>query len=123
MSSTPFKASYRRKYVREMVRYFNEHQNASLQLDVLEEIYLIAEAREELPRKVIYHCQVKAGILPCLGKDSPGHTVKPFEEYVRYLQTGIRIGIRSLIRIAILFRWYPDCDDDDTDPSIPAPII
>ena len=36
-----FKASYRRKYAQKMVHYFNEHQKASPQLNILEAIYLI----------------------------------------------------------------------------------
>ena len=59
-----------------MVRYFNERQKASPQPDLLEAIYPIAEACEELPRKVVDHCRYPS---------MPNHTVKPFEEYIQYL--------------------------------------
>ena len=68
-----------------MVCYFNEHQKASPRLEA---IYLIVEECEELPRKVVYHRRYPS---------MPDHTVKSFEEYMKYLQTGIRIEIHSLV--------------------------
>lgn len=125
-----FKASYRRKYAQKMVHYFNEHQKASPQLDILEAIYLIAEAWEELPQKVIYHCWVKAGILPCLSRDSPDHTVAPFEEYIQYLQTSTRFEIHALIdqdcnslQMEDAADQYLEYDEDAADLSIPASIV
>ena len=80
-----FKASDRPKFARKVVHYFNKHLKASPQPDALEAIYLVSEALEELLQRVISHCWIKAGILPCLDKNYPDHTVKAFEEYMQHL--------------------------------------
>ena len=112
-----FKASYRRKYARQMVQYFNQQNKASPPLDILQTIYLTVQAWEELPPKVIYHCWARAGISPSLDKNSnatsggSGESVKSYENYLQYLQNGTRIAIHTLEVI-----------DHDNQPLDPGPI-
>ncbi|PWW74445.1 CENP-B protein, partial [Tuber magnatum] len=51
-----FKAAYQRCYAQFMVEHFNTHGNTSSKLDILQAIYLIADAWESVTQGTIIHC-------------------------------------------------------------------
>ena len=80
-----FKASDRPKFARKAAHHPNKHPKAPPQPDAPEATHLAPEAPEELLQRVISHCWVKAGILPCLDRNYPDHTDKAFEEFMQHL--------------------------------------
>lgn len=71
------KAGYRRCFVQYVVDYFENHNTAGPNLDVLQVIHMIADAWEELPVKTIFHCWQKVGLVE--SQDKSLH--RSYEDY------------------------------------------
>ena len=52
-----------------MVDYYEKHGEAAPKLEVLEVIYMIAEAGDELPSSVVFHCWQKVCLVESLDRN------------------------------------------------------
>lgn len=57
-----FKAAYKRRYAENMVQYFNIHAKAPDQINILQAIYMIADAWDSISTNTIINCWAKADI-------------------------------------------------------------
>lgn len=89
------KAGYRRKFVQYIVNYFEKHGTAAPNLDVLQVIYLIAEAWDELPPQTVFHCWQKVGLVAGIDSDRDERT--SYEDYLTLLQQSANTSMQSLL--------------------------
>lgn len=89
------KAEYRRCFVQYVVDYFENHNIAAPNLDVLQVIHMIANTWEELPVKTIFHCWQKVGLVE--SQDKSLH--RSYEDYQYNLQLATQTAILSLIDV------------------------
>ena len=87
------KAGYRRRFVQYMVNYYEKHGEAAPKLDVLQVIYMVAEAWDELPSSVVFHCWQKVGLVESLDRDIHSS----YDQYIGHIRTATQVSILSLL--------------------------
>jgi len=87
------KAGYRRRFVQYMVDYYEKHGEAAPKLDILQVIYLVAEAWDELPSSVVFHCWQKVGLVESLDCN----IYSSYDEYIGHIRTATQVSILSLL--------------------------
>jgi len=76
-----------------MVDYFEKHNQAAPNLDVLQVIYMVAEAWDELPASVVYDCWQKVGLVESLDRDY--HT--SYNDFLSHIRTATQVSVLSLL--------------------------
>jgi len=112
------KAGYRRRYVTHIVDFFERTGTAAPKLDVLQVIYMIAAAWEELPTSVIFHCWQKVGFVEAIDRSLHGS----YTEYMEKIRQATQISISSLLdfscnsqQVERLANSFLDYDEDAPD--------
>ena len=112
------KAGYRRRFIQHIVDYFERHDEAAPNLDVLQVIYMVAEAWDELPSSVVFHCWQKIGLVDSLDRNL--HT--SYDEYISHIRTATQVSVPSLLdidcnseQVNILADQFLDYDEDAGD--------
>jgi len=114
------KAGYtgRCRFIQHMVEYFEKHDQAAPNLDVLQVIYMVAEAWDELPGSVVFHCWQKVGLVESLDRDY--HT--SYKESICHIRTATQVSVLSLLdtscnseKVNTLADLFLDYDEEGGD--------
>ena len=112
------KAGYRRRYVTHIVEFFEKTGTAAPKLDVLQVIYMVAAAWEELPTSVIFHCWQKVGLVEAIDRSLHGS----YTEYMENIRQATQISIGTLLdfscnsqQVEQLANSFLDYDEDAPD--------
>ena len=87
------KAGYQRRFVKYIVDYFEKYGTVAPNLNVLQVIYMVAEAWDELPAQTIFHCWQKVGLVESIDREQHGS----YAEYQKYTQDSTKFSIESLL--------------------------
>ena len=112
------KAGYRCRYVTHIVDFFERTGTAAPKLDVLQVIYMIAAAWDELPTSVIFHCWQKVGLVEAIDRGLHGS----YSEYMEKIRQATQISMGSLLdfgcnsqQVERLANSFLDYDEDAPD--------